>query len=48
MFTILLCSFINPIAEHAFILKAISSFYIISKNTEQPFFEKIDPKDDED
>ena len=48
MFTVLLCYFINPIAEHAFVLKAISSFYIISKNSEESFFKKTDVNDDQD
>ena len=38
MFTVFLCYFINPIAEHAFILQAISSLYILEKNTEDKIF----------
>lgn len=38
--TIALCLLIDPIAEHAFYLKAISSFYLVKSKTYPKLFKK--------
>jgi hypothetical protein len=40
--TIALCLFIEPISEHTFYLKAISSFYLVKSKTYPQIFKKKD------